>query len=163
MKAICDRKWWDISLEKHIFQKFYDGLRCPYWNKFVGWIFPKLLNVDISFFHSSLPYSRSLTPARVLQGDRELNFAHVIFFLWILINEPKTQSVTRVSKRQNCRKQKSMRFQTRRLFWRRGLFSSSWLMHDLSSTTHCSDDYIASVTTEASKENLAFRNLTWKA
>lgn len=68
-------------------------------------------------FHSSLPYSRSLAPNQdSAEREREMDFAHAICFPRTLIDEPKTQSVSRVSKCQNCRKQKSMRFQTRRLF-----------------------------------------------
>lgn len=36
-------------------------------------------------------------------------------------------------------------------------------MHDLSSTTHHSDDHMAKDTTEGSKENPASQNLTKKA
>lgn len=138
-------------------------LRCPNWNMCIGWIFPKLLNMDISFFHSSLPYSRLLGPKQNSAGRQRTEFCLCYLFPVDTDKQTKPQSVTRVSKCQNCRKPKSVRYQTKRLLWRRGLFSGCWLTHDLSSTTQHPDDYIANITAEASKENPFSQNPTGKA
>lgn len=48
-------------------------------NKFIGWIFPELLNADISFFHSSLCYSRSPAWKQNSAGTQRTGFCSCVY------------------------------------------------------------------------------------